>query len=443
MSAIARVLLERGVKISGSDRTANAVTDALARDGACVRTGHKPENINGADLLIVTSAAHENPEIDAAQAAGIPVYKRRDILPALLADKTTLAVAGTHGKTTTSAMLTHILCETGREPGYVVGSVMANTGTNASAGQSELFVIEADEYDDMYLGITPNVAIVTSAEWDHPDFFPTEADMLASFSKFIQRIRPDGILIINTDDWRTRALASARILQPVTTYGFDKRNDVFIHNLRVAKDGRMHFDVYGKTPMPVLKGSMALRVIGRHNAANAVAAALAAESAGVPFEASAKALGYFQSTGRRFEIRGEVGNLVVVDDYAHHPTAITTTLEAARMAYPKHTIWAVWQPHTYSRTQALMSGYAQAFDNADHVLVTDIYAAREEPVPGVDSKRVVKAIKQYHPDTVYSGDLEATAERLIKKVRGRSLVIVFSAGDAPKVGQMLLEARRK
>jgi UDP-N-acetylmuramate--alanine ligase len=314
MSAIARVLLERGVKISGSDRTANAVTDALARDGACVRTGHKPENINGADLLIVTSAAHENPEIDAAQAAGIPVYKRRDILPALLADKTTLAVAGTHGKTTTSAMLTHILCETGREPGYVVGSVMANTGTNASAGQSELFVIEADEYDDMYLGITPNVAIVTSAEWDHPDFFPTEADMLASFSKFIQRIRPDGILIINTDDWRTRALASARILQPVTTYGFDKRNDVFIHNLRVAKDGRMHFDVYGKTPMPVLKGSMALRVIGRHNAANAVAAALAAESAGVPFEASAKALGYFQSTGRPVEKRGEVGKLVVVDD---------------------------------------------------------------------------------------------------------------------------------
>jgi UDP-N-acetylmuramate--alanine ligase len=443
MSAIARVLLERGMKISGSDRAANPVTEALARDGAYVRTGHASENIDGADLLIVTSAAHENPEIEAAQAAGIPVYKRRDILPALLEDKTTLAVAGTHGKTTTSAMLAHILCETGREPGYVVGSVMANTGTNASAGDSELFVIEADEYDDMYLGITPSVAIVTSAEWDHPDFFPTETDMLASFNKFVQRVRPDGMLIINTDDWRTRALASARILQPTTTYGFDKRSDVFIHNLRVTKDGRMHFDVFSRSPIPTLKGSMALRVIGRHNAANAVAAALAAEAVGVPFESAAKALGYFQSTGRRFEIRGEIGNLVVVDDYAHHPTAITTTLEAARMAYPKHTIWAVWQPHTYSRTQALMAGYAQSFDNADHVLVTDIYAAREEPIPGVDIKRVVKAIKQHHPDAVHSGDLEETAERLIKKVKGRSLVIVFSAGDAPKIGQMLLEARRK
>lgn len=443
MSAIARVLLERGVKISGSDRAANSVTEALARDGACVKTGHAPENIKGADLLIVTSAAHDNPEIEAAKAAGIPVYKRQDILPALLENKTTLAVSGTHGKTTTSAMLAHILCETGREPGYVVGSVMANTGTNASAGDSELFVIEADEYDNMYLGITPSVAIVTSAEWDHPDFFPTEADMLASFSKFVQRVRPDGMLIINADDWRTRALASARVLQPTTSYGFEKHNDVFIHNLRVTKDGRMHFDVFSRSPMPTLKGSMALRVIGRHNAANAVAAALAAEAVGVPFESAAKALGYFESTGRRFEIRAEIGNLVVVDDYAHHPTAIRSTLEAAHMAYPKHTIWAVWQPHTYSRTQALMAGYAQAFDNADHVLVTDIYAAREEPIPGVDAKRVVKSIKQHHPDVVHSGDLEETAERLIKKVKGRALVIVFSAGDAPKIGQMLMEARRK
>lgn len=443
MSAIARVLLERGLKISGSDRAANSVTEALVRDGACVKTGHAPENIHGADLLIVTSAVHQNPEVEAAQAAGIPVYKRKDILPALLEHKTALAVAGTHGKTTTSAMLAHILCETGREPGYVVGSVMANTGTNASAGQSEFFVIEADEYDDMYHGLTPSVAIVTSAEWDHPDFFPTEADMLASFSMFIQRIRPDGMLIINTDDWRTRALSSARILQPMITYGFDKRNDVFIHNLRVMKDGRMHFDVFSKSPAPVLKGSMALRVIGRHNAANAVAAALAAEAVGVPFESAAKALGYFQNTGRRFEIRGEAGNLIVVDDYAHHPTAIATTLEAARMAYPRHSIWAVWQPHTYSRTQALMAGYAKSFDNADHVLVTDIYGAREEPLAGVDAKRVVKAIKQYHPDVVHSGSLEATAERLIKKVKGRALVIVFSAGDAPKVGQMLLDDRRK
>jgi UDP-N-acetylmuramate--alanine ligase len=204
----------------------------------------------------------------------------------------------------------------------------------------------------------------------------------------------------------------------------------------------MHFDVYAKTPLPTLKAHMVLRVIGRHNAANAVAAALTAEAAGVPFEDAASALKSFKSTGRRFEVRGEVGNLVVIDDYAHHPTAIAITLDAARMAYPKHTIWAVWQPHTYSRTQALMSGYAQAFERADHVLVTDIYAAREEPLAGVDAKRVAKAIKQYHADVVYSGDLEETAERLIKKVRGRSVVLILSAGDGPKIGQMLVAARQ-
>jgi UDP-N-acetylmuramate--alanine ligase len=442
MSAIARVLLDRGVKVSGSDRALNEITKALARDGATVVQGHTAANIGDAEALIVSSAIHDNPEVDAANAAGLPVYKRKDILPALLENRRVIAVAGTHGKTTTTAMTAHILCSAGIDPGYIVGSVMENTGTNASGGTGTPFVIEADEYDDMYLGIAPDIAILTSAEWDHPDYFPTESDMLASFSRFVGGVRPNGLLIVDVDDWRTRAVASSRMAGETLTYGFDKRADIFMHNVRVGKDGRMRFDVYAKQPMPVMRAEITLRVVGRHNAANAVAAALAAEAAGVPFEEAVRALKTFESTDRRFTVAGEVGSLVVIDDYGHHPTAIARTLEAARMAYPKHTIWAVWQPHTYSRTQALMSGYARAFADADHVLVTEIYAAREEPLAGVDPKRVAKAIRQYHDDVIHTGDLEATAERLIKRVRGRSLVIVFSAGDAPKVGEMLLTARR-
>lgn len=441
MSAIARVLVEQGHQVSGSDRVLNPTTEALQRDGVTIFAGHDAANIAGAKMLIVSSAVRDNPEVAAAEAAGIPVYKRKDILPALLHGRATIAIAGTHGKTTTTAMTAHILREAGVDPGYIVGSVMANSGTNAAAGSGKPFVIEADEYDDMYLGLSPSVAVVTSAEWDHPDFFETEDDLLASFRQFICNIRADGTLIINLDDWRTQALVRARPVGALVTYGFDKHADVFIHNLKVSKDKRLTFDVYVRSPLPVLKGSFSLRLLGRHNAANALAAALAAEAAGVPFATSIEALANFQSTGRRFEVRGEIGGLVVIDDYAHHPTAIALTLEAARMAYPHHKIWAVWQPHTYSRTQALMAGFAHAFEDANHVLVTDIYASREQPLPGIDSRSVAKALKAHHPDAAYSGDLESTAERLLKKVKGRSVVIIFSAGDAPKIGQILLAAK--
>lgn len=443
MSAIARILLEKGMTVSGSDKAANAMTAALQRDGAKIFIGHAAQNIEGAEMLIASSAVRNNPEIAAAQAANIPVYKRKDILNALLEGRNVVAIAGTHGKTTTTAMAAHIMQEAGISPGYIVGSVMVNSGTNAANGEGQAFVIEADEYDDMYHGLTPNVAVITSAEWDHPDFFESEDAMLASFRQFVSNIQPDGTLIVNMDDWRTRALASSRQLGEIISYGFDKRADIFIHNLTVRKDGKMHFDAYFKTPLPAIKAHFCLPVVGRHNAANAIAAALAAERIGVPFDVSAKALSTFRSTGRRFEVRGEAAGVTVIDDYAHHPTAVAVTLEAARMAYPNHKIWAVWQPHTYTRTQALMAGFAQAFKDADHVLVTDIYASREEPVTGVDGKTVARALKAHHDDVVYSGDLESTAERLLKKAKNRSVVIILSAGDAPQVGQWLLEARVK
>lgn len=438
MSAIARVLLERGYTLSGSDRSPGPLADALARDGVNVTIGHDAANIAGADALLVTSAVRDNPEVEAARNAGIPVYKRRDILPALLDGLRVLAIAGTHGKTTTTAMTAHILREAGLNPGYIVGSVMANTGTNAAAGGGQHFVIEADEYDHMYHGLSPQVAVITSAEWDHPDFFPTEADMTASFATFVGRIKPDGILVVNGDDPRTLALASHHAGRTYT-YGFNADNRACISQPSVGAGGLMAFEIASRDGW---SAQLRLAQWGRHNAANATAALLAAHyGAGVSPYDSARALASFKSTGRRFEVRGEAGGVTVIDDYAHHPTAIRVTLEAARMRYPGRRLWAVWQPHTFSRTHALLADYAHAFSDADEVLVTDIYAAREAPMSGIDGASAAAAIAAHHPRARYSGSVEDTAGLLIEQTRPGDVVILMSAGDAPRIGELLLSAR--
>ena len=436
LSAIARVLLERGIPVSGSDRAVNPVTDQLEALGATVYLGHKAENLDGAALLLVTSAAKsDNPEIVAAYEAGLPVMKRRDFLPLLLGDDKVIGIAGTHGKTTTTAMTTHIFREVGANPGYIVGSVMQNTGTNASGGGAKSpFVIEADEYDDMYLGLTPRIAVITSVEWDHPDFFAAETDMVNSFSAYISQIKPDGVLIANTDTLYSRALArKARESGIVTVlYGCDRReSDWFIHNLKTTLDGLTHFSAIERATLTPIH--FTLKVPGEHNALNALAAALAAAACGVPLAIAAKALASFESTGRRFQVMGEVRKTIVIDDYGHHPSAIRVTLEAARQRYPDHTLWAVWQPHTFSRTLALMPNYARCFSTADGVMVMDIYASREQPTPEISGKIAAAQIAHHHPNVYYTGDIEFTIAALQKRVKGKSVVIVFSAGDATAV----------
>ncbi len=441
LSAIARVLLQRGIPVSGSDRAMNPVTEQLEKLGATVFLGHQAENITGASLLLITSAAKaDNPEIVAAHEAGLSVMKRRDFLPLLLGDDKVIGIAGTHGKTTTTAMTTHILREAGLKPGYIVGSVMQNTGTNASGGgDNSPFVIEADEYDDMYLGLTPHTAVITSIEWDHPDFFITENDMVRSFTAFISQIQPGGVLIASTDTLYSRALARATRENGLTTllYGRDRReSDWFIHNLTTTADGLTCFEVIDRATLSACV--FKLKVPGAHNALNALAAALAAASCGVPLKTSAKALESFESTGRRFQVMGEVKKMIVVDDYGHHPSAIRVTLEATRQRYPDHTLWAVWQPHTFSRTLALMPDYVRCFSAADGVAVMDIYASREQPVPEVSGKIAAAQVASHHPNAHYTGDIPSTISALKKRVKGKSVVVVFSAGDATAVSAGLL-----
>lgn len=438
LSAIARVLLGKGFRVSGSDRAANAQTAALERDGARVFIGHDPAHVAGAELVIISSAvAADHVEVAAARARGIPVVKRSDIIAAVTYGQDVIAIAGTHGKTTTTAMTAHILLRAGRDPSYIIGGVLRSSGQNAAYGHGPAFVIEADEYDNMFHGLRPRVAIVNNVEWDHPDFFPTPDALTASFARFVALLPDDGLLVACAGDSGAAALAEARRQSGLSavTFGIAGEADWQAGDIAVTPDGNTAFTI-ARGGQPVAAAQ--LRLPGRHNVLNALAAVIAAHSQGVVPAEAAAALATFDGAGRRFDLRADVGGVAIIDDYAHHPTAIRTTLEAARMRYPDRALWAVWQPHTYSRTQQLFDSYLQAFAAADHVLVTDIYAAREQPVPGVSSGVFVAALR--HPDARYTPSLDDAVGTLARDVRPPAAVLIMSAGDAPRIG-IELEAR--
>ncbi|HVU13247.1 MAG TPA: UDP-N-acetylmuramate--L-alanine ligase [Phototrophicaceae bacterium] len=447
LSAIARILIGQGYKVSGSDRTLNALTDALARDGAAIYSGHDAANIAGADALIVSSAIKpDQVEIAAALANGIPVYKRADIMADLMVGKKVIAVAGTAGKTTTTAMITHILVETGRDPSYIIGGVLATTGQNAAVGKGDAFVVEADEYDNMFLGLRPNVAVVTNVEWDHPDFFKTPEDMQRSFEQFVSLLPKEGTLVAGLDGQGGYRLSQfATRLNRFYTLWYslaDAQNTPrMVYNLIVAGD--LHADALGTslntwaTIAQEHRVPVRLQLAGKHNVQNATAAICAALAVGIEWREAAEALATFKGTARRFELKGEIAGIAVIDDYAHHPAKIRATLEAARSRYPDRQIWAVWQPHTYSRTQALRDDFITAFKDADHVLITDIYAAREQPIPGVNAADLAAQIE----NAQYTPTFEDAVAALEVQVKAPAAVIVMSAGDATQISAEYL--RRK
>ncbi len=441
LSAIAQVLLQQGYYISGSDRNANVLTQALADSGAIIHIGHDAQHVMGAEMIIASAAVpSDHVELSMARALGIPVYKRADIIAPMMSGQTAIAVAGTHGKTTTTSMIAHILLETGQDPSYIIGGILRNSGRNAGVGHGRAFVIEADEYDNMFHGLHPDVAVVTSVEFDHPDFFPTPGDMVKSFAGFVNLLPDDGLLVACADDASAMILAQNRLVAgfPVITYGIERMDaDWWAANLHSVDGQYTQFDVLrGGDRL----GAVRLMPPGQHNVLNALAALIVADSQGVPFAESVRALSTFQGAGRRFDLRADLAEVAVIDDYAHHPTAIRVTLEAARQRYPDREIWAVWQPHTYSRTQALLDDYLAAFAAADHVLVTDIYAAREEPLPGVSSALLVAEMQ--HPDARHSRGLSETTAILLRDVQAPAVIVIMSAGDAPLIGVNYLKQRQ-
>lgn len=439
LSAIARVLLEMGHTVSGSDRAEFSFTKDLQAAGATIHIGHSPENIAGADLVVRSSAIpDDNSEVVAAHAARIPVLKKVDFISSLMEGKTGIAIAGTHGKTTTTAMLAWLLTELKQEPSFIVGGVLANLGVNARAGKGGTFIIEADEYDHMFLGLKPAIEVVTNIEHDHPDCYPTLADIQAAFMEFVQHLPINGSLIACAEDPGAFALMTkaekmgktvlAFGLKP--TAGNGREIETYTSVLSINGKGGFTFgaSVLGR------QVTVVLQIPGKHNIFNGLAALTVVQLLGLPLEEAAQALGRFEGTGRRFEVRGEVNGIVVIDDYAHHPTEIQATLAAARLRYPRSPIWAVWQPHTYSRTQMLLDDFANSFGNADEVIVTEIYAARE-PKQDFSSRQVVDAM---HRPAHFIAGLPEVSKYLIKHLRPGDVLLVLSAGDADQVSSNVL-----
>jgi UDP-N-acetylmuramate--alanine ligase len=436
LSAIARVLLERGQTVSGSDKELSPLAENLKKAGVTVFTGHAAEHIRGADVVVRSSAVpDDNIEVAAAQQAGIPVLKRVDYLGQLLDGYTTIGIAGSHGKTSTTSMAAWTLTALNQRPGFIVGGVVQNLNTNAHAGRGPLFVIEADEYDYMFWGLAPKIAVVTNIEHDHPDCFPTPENFYQAFQGFADRIVPGGTLAACLDDPGAAKLLAYAKEKGTQTWSYslsDPGADYSARNLVSQPESGYRFEAWrGEEKL----AEVSLRVPGVHNVSNALAALIVADLLGLDLQEAGEALEDFLGSGRRFDILGQANGVVVVDDYGHHPTEIKATLAAAKDRYPGKRIWAVWQPHTYSRTLQLLAEFGAAFGDADQVIVTQVYAAREETPEGFSHQQIVDAIEQ--GQARYIQGLDETVDILLSEVQAGDVVIVFSAGDATEVSAKL------
>lgn len=434
LSALARVMLGRGFVVSGSDAAASAVMDELADAGAKIFVGHAAENIADADLIVVTSAAQQdNPEIVAAHLQNIPVLKRREFLREVTAGFKTIAVAGSHGKTTTSAMIATILTAAGFDPTVVIGGTIPEWKTNARAGKSDWFVIEADEYDYAFWGLEPYLAVVTNVDYDHPDLFPTRESYRNAFAQFMAQARQDGTIVACGDDAAALDLA-VQSGRAVLTYGIGDGNTWRAENIQSNRRGGTDFTVLQAGNAV---GKVSLQIPGTHNILNALAACAVTRYCGASYDVAWETLTKYKGVGRRFQVHGTFHGAVVIDDYAHHPTEIRATLSAARMRFPHAKIWALFQPHTFSRTRALVEEFAQAFDDADRVLVTEIYAARERDSTGLSSVSLVERMDA--GKTQFVPSLTQAEELLRNELHDGDVLVTLGAGNVNQVAARLIQ----
>jgi UDP-N-acetylmuramate--alanine ligase len=435
MIGLARVMLAQGYRVSGSDRADSPALAALRAAGAEMHVGHDAAFLGDAALVVRTAAAPEtNVEVSAALARGVPVVKRAALLGLLANARRLIAVAGTHGKSTTSGMVAFILSTLGRDPLFVIGAEVRDLGTSARDGAGDLAVVEADEYDYSFLHLTPDVSVVTNIEHDHPDIFPDMAAYRDAFARYVARTRPGGTVIVPADDPECAAAAAAAPLS-VGQQTVGTTPDA-TWRMEIGADGTLTLTHTGERIGPAT-----LMVAGEHNARNAAMAVAACAAVGVPRGAALETVARYRGVGRRFEVMGEAAGVTVVDDYAHHPTEVRATLAAARSRYPGRRIVAVFQPHTYSRAALYAAAFGAALAAADVALVTDIYAAREADPGTVGALDIVKHIPQ--DGAVASGDLDATLLGLGARVRPGDVVLTLGAGDVTTVGPRLLATLRE
>lgn len=442
LSAIARVLVERGEHVTGSDLEDSVLAKSLRQIGVTVNIGHSASHVNGATRVIRSSAVGEdNVEVQAARLKGLQVFKRSEFLGELLAGQQVIAVAGSHGKTTTTAMIAWMLTALNQKPGYIIGAVAQNLGNNAAAGAGRLFVIEADEYDYMFLGLSPKIALVTNVEHDHPDLFPTAGDFQSAFEKFVDRLQPDGVLIACSEDpGASELLTYARSIGgQIRIYSQSHPfSDYWMKNLKPAEAGGYSFiAMHGSKQLAEVKP----KVPGFHNALNALGAMVVADLLGLSVAEAAMALSDFRGAGRRFDERGEANGILIVDDYAHHPTEIRSTLSAARRRYPGRRLWVLWQPHTYSRTLSLRKDFELAFQDADHVMATEVYASREQQPAGFDMASIAASIQ--HPSSQFVPSLNEAQDALLRQLQSGDVLIVMSAGNAIDLSVELFDSLKE
>lgn len=438
MSGIAEILHNLGYVVSGSDNTPSEVIDYLAALGITIYTSHEAANIHDIDVVVISSAVSENnPEVVEARRHGIPVIKRAEMLGELMRLKFSIGVAGTHGKTTTTSMIGKILRHGRYNPTLIVGGIVAELGTGAHLGEGDYLVAEADEYDRSFLAMYPAMAVVLNVEPDHLECYNGFGDLKDAFLAYINRVPFFGSAIISADD-PALAEIKPRITRPHRTFGFSTDADYRAVEVKLEQ-GRSTFFVYRQGE---LLGEIILRVPGRHNVANALAATAATSELGVPFATIADALREFTGVGRRFEIIGEANGILVIDDYAHHPTEITATLTTAKQTLGRRVI-AVFQPHLYSRTRDFALDFAKALALADITVLTDIYPAREMPIAGVTSELIAKEAKKLGIGNFTTvGTKENAIPELMKIARPGDAILTIGAGSITHIKQDILAKLR-
>ncbi|TCV05479.1 UDP-N-acetylmuramate--L-alanine ligase [Samsonia erythrinae] len=448
MGGIAEVLANEGYEISGSDLAPNAVTQQLAELGAQIYFHHRAENVLNASVVVVSSAiASDNPEIVAAHDARIPVIRRAEMLAELMRFRHGIAIAGTHGKTTTTAIVTSIYAEAGLDPTFVNGGLVKAAGTHARLGSSRYLIAEADESDASFLHLQPMVAIVTNIEADHMDTYQGDFENLKqTFINFLHNLPFYGQAVMCIDDAVVRELLP-RVGRHITTYGFSDDADVRVAGYRQI--GAQGLFTLERKDKPLL--NVTLNAPGRHNALNAAAAVAVATDEGIDDEAILRALERFQGTGRRFDFLGEYplelvngqrGSAMLVDDYGHHPTEVDATIKAARAGWPDKRLVMIFQPHRYTRTRDLYDDFAHVLSQVDVLLMLDVYSAGESPIPGADSRSLCRTIRgRGKIDPILVTDVETLPEILSQALRDGDLILVQGAGNIGKVARKLADSR--
>ena len=435
MSGIAELLLNLGYKVSGSDLKASDITERLQALGGVIFEGHQADQISGADVVVTSSAvSSDNPEVQAAERKSIPVIPRAEMLAELMRLKYSVAIAGAHGKTTTTSIVASVLDRGGLDPTIVIGGKLKSIGSNAVLGQGDFIVAEADESDGSFLKFSPAIAVVTNIDREHLDFYPDMDAIKSVFLSFIDRIPFYGLAILCLDNEPIQDLIPD-IKKRYTTYGMSPQADFQIRDVAFERrQSRFTVVNQGQT-----LGRINLNLPGLHNIYNATASIAVGIELDVPFTAIKDALEMLEGVQRRLEIKGEVGGITIVDDYGHHPTEIKTTLDALEKCWPDKRKVVVFQPHRYSRTQALFDDFTRAFYQSDVLLVLPIYAASEKPIEGVTGRLLCEGIQAHgHKEVFCAGGMQNAVEHLKSSLKPGDILLTLGAGDVWKVGEQLL-----